>query len=391
MIQNRMRVVLHIRIFFLTLLLLSVSANVLSQNKLHIFPELLELEVGETARVYLSDESRQAEKQVVWQMVDSTIAHVSKTGDVTALKPGETVVKSLMISAETQQRVVISEARIKVLHDSLSGVKPIPIFEFTMNAGEWKSFADAFPYIPEGHRLTGSTSNVVAFDKDFNLYALQPGVAVFKCLTSNHFPIALCKIVVKQNTLWKPAVQKVSLRNLRTIVVEFNTDLVIDLTVPLRDLLKITSVESTKSALLIGISDAYFENGTRTLVIVFDRDIQQGESFKIVAAKGFMAMGQEVEFEIVIGKSNETTSIQQTSLSVLKVFPNPVVESLSIDCVNRIKTIEVFSGTGTTQKIYEDVNASHFMVNFSGLQTGIYFIRIVDLTGESQLLKVIKR
>ena len=370
--------------------LFNLHAN--SQTGLNIYPEKLELQSGETARMYLCDNNKQMYKQVKWQIIGSTIAvAAAKTGDITALKPGETTVKALKFDEETNNYSVVSEAKIIVYPDSLTGSRPVPVFEYKLNEGEWRSFAEAFPYIPEGYRLTGNTSNVVAVDKDFNLYALQQGVAVFKCINSNHVPLAICKIVVSKNAAWKPAVQKVSLRNLRTIVVEFNTDLVIDLNVPLRELLQITSVGTTKSALIIGIADAYFENGTRTLVVVFDRDIEQGESFKIVATDGFMAMGQEVEFEIVIGKSDEATSVQQNIQGILKAFPNPVEESLNIDCPEGVKTIEVISGTGKTERIYDDVNATHFSVNFSGLQTGIYLIRIVNITGVSQLLKVMKR
>jgi hypothetical protein len=74
----------------------------------------------------------------------------------------------------------------------------------------------------------------------------------------------------------------------------------------------------------------------------------------------------------------------------LSVYPNPVRESLYVTCDNGISSVSIVNIVG--QKVLRFNNIYHHRaeINTSGLDKGIYFIRVTDAHGANSSRKIIK-
>ena len=83
-----------------------------------------------------------------------------------------------------------------------------------------------------------------------------------------------------------------------------------------------------------------------------------------------------------------TLTTQEFDLNKIKVYPNPVVNSLTIDYINQLDKIEVYDVTG---KKYIDLKpeSNNLTLDFSKFNNGIYFIKLV-LNKNTLTYKIVK-
>lgn len=74
----------------------------------------------------------------------------------------------------------------------------------------------------------------------------------------------------------------------------------------------------------------------------------------------------------------------------LSVYPNPVRESLNVTSDNEISSVSIVNIVG--QEVLKVNNIDHHRadINTSGLDTGIYFIKVTDANGANSSRKIIK-
>ena len=82
----------------------------------------------------------------------------------------------------------------------------------------------------------------------------------------------------------------------------------------------------------------------------------------------------------------ENNSLQQIGI---KAMPNPFAEQLTLSAEAEIQQIEVYDQLGRLQKSLS-TNGKEQQIDFSNLNSGIYFIRVQLNDGRSGKVKVIK-
>uniref|UniRef100_UPI0032177FA2 M6 family metalloprotease domain-containing protein n=1 Tax=uncultured Draconibacterium sp. TaxID=1573823 RepID=UPI0032177FA2 len=70
-----------------------------------------------------------------------------------------------------------------------------------------------------------------------------------------------------------------------------------------------------------------------------------------------------------------------------KVYPNPVKDNLWIESSNQLKNAELFNIHGTVTGFF-DLSGNRNKINVSGMMPGIYFLRITDFNGKSNICKI---
>lgn len=81
------------------------------------------------------------------------------------------------------------------------------------------------------------------------------------------------------------------------------------------------------------------------------------------------------------------SSTQTIQADDLMIYPNPVTDKLYINSSEKIENVSVFSLTGG--KIENSAFINDF-INVSTLQSGIYFLKVLDVSGKSVIQKFIK-
>lgn len=86
---------------------------------------------------------------------------------------------------------------------------------------------------------------------------------------------------------------------------------------------------------------------------------------------------------------NPITSITNSVVSHFQVFPNPSSNYLNVSGTQNISSIEILNINGRRVKMFRPAMESEYQISLDGLNTGLYFLRIVskDL---NQVIKFIK-
>ena len=90
--------------------------------------------------------------------------------------------------------------------------------------------------------------------------------------------------------------------------------------------------------------------------------------------------------KLVVPDGIENNSLQQIGI---KAMPNPFAEQLTLSAEAEIQQIEVYDQLGRLQKSLS-TNGKEQQIDFSNLNSGIYFIRVQLNDGRSGKVKVIK-
>ena len=84
-----------------------------------------------------------------------------------------------------------------------------------------------------------------------------------------------------------------------------------------------------------------------------------------------------------------TVSVKNNALSVVKIFPNPSNEAITVE-INENSTLNIINILG--EIIFTDkMTPPQYFKNISAFQNGIYFFRITNIDGKSEIFKIIKQ
>ncbi len=117
-------------------------------------------------------------------------------------------------------------------------------------------------------------------------------------------------------------------------------------------------------------------------MIVTQADTLPGDgTILVTAADSITQMTYQVHFNLI-------TSVSNLSKNNILIYPNPAGEQVRIKTIAEIKKIEIFSASGRLVRlINSNLNSS---INISGLQQGVYFIKITFAEGAAFTRRLIK-
>ncbi len=108
-----------------------------------------------------------------------------------------------------------------------------------------------------------------------------------------------------------------------------------------------------------------------------------------IIGTGFTESAMEIDYVRVYQES--ALSVSDLNKNDIKIFPNPVADTLNIDLPTDLKgskaTIYSISGQEVTSFIQNETN---LILDVSGYQTGIYFIRL-QKDGKVATFKIFKK
>ena len=93
----------------------------------------------------------------------------------------------------------------------------------------------------------------------------------------------------------------------------------------------------------------------------------------------------------IIGPAPEATAIREKYVNGdVKIYPNPVVNTMSVESEANINSISICDMTGRVVKLLKANSGNTAHVNLEGLSKGMYFVKVKSQNGTS-LTKVVKR
>jgi len=102
-----------------------------------------------------------------------------------------------------------------------------------------------------------------------------------------------------------------------------------------------------------------------------------------------LAQSEDIVYiDNVVLKEISTVSVRDNKANAVKLYPNPAVNDLYISGKTAQSKVEIFNVVGKQVKEYSNVLQS---VNVSGLNTGVYLIRLTDVNGKTVTSKFIKK
>lgn len=87
----------------------------------------------------------------------------------------------------------------------------------------------------------------------------------------------------------------------------------------------------------------------------------------------------------------ETLSTQDKFRLNLNSYPNPVQDELTITSLLKISKIEVFSMLGKKVLTTQAGSVNMTNIKMGGLQNGLYFVNVTSESGETSVLRVMKK
>ena len=109
--------------------------------------------------------------------------------------------------------------------------------------------------------------------------------------------------------------------------------------------------------------------------------------------------GEQVVFTVEFEKGQEgggsnssgkPTPVERTPLAQVHLFPNPSSGQLTVDAGAAVARCEVYSITGALLQVLEP-STSVFSIDLSASPSGVYVVRLVDMHGAVEMLRVVKR
>lgn len=87
----------------------------------------------------------------------------------------------------------------------------------------------------------------------------------------------------------------------------------------------------------------------------------------------------------VMQEENESVGLLETQVNTISLYPNPVKDKLIISNLEENKTPITYDLLGNLQAVKAHHNGDHYILDFSNLRTGIYFIKV-----DEKLYRVLK-
>jgi alpha-galactosidase len=126
---------------------------------------------------------------------------------------------------------------------------------------------------------------------------------------------------------------------------------------------------------------------------VFVKELWSGKVKKMKGSITINVTGRDAEVYLFSADSLNDTStggLVQFINNNIKLFPNPASGFITAQTNNNIESIDIFSIEGKQAINIGSVSENMVKVNLSGLETGLYFVKITDDDGNSSYSKFIK-
>ena len=240
-----------------------------------------------------------------------------------------------------------------------------------------------------------NTGEVIALDMNMNIYAINKGIAVLTAFSPYKKFGYVCRISVKDNLKKeeKGKIVIVQMPNLKTIILEFNTDLKVIENKDIKEFIKIysktTSSTSQKSAMGISVINALLSEDARQLLVTLSRDIQPDEALSITMDNGLYPYesGVPISFSFEIGRTGTSLDNDTNFEPSFNLFPNPADNFINITSEQSIKGITVYNISGMTVYQNNKINSPQILLNLSDFPNGTYQIEIKSVNGEKTIRK----
>jgi len=161
----------------------------------------------------------------------------------------------------------------------------------------------------------------------------------------------------------------------------------------------LTPANWTVSNLPAGVSvGEVFRVDDVTVEIVLSGNTTEDYDTDITDLSVSIAAAELTEWESAISVSTgvtfiaivETVGIANFAIEGLSVYPNPVLEHLTLNAENEISGVEVYNILGEKTASYTEVNSRTLTLNATKWESGIYILDISDVLGNSSQVKVVK-
>ena len=107
----------------------------------------------------------------------------------------------------------------------------------------------------------------------------------------------------------------------------------------------------------------------------YEDNVEEGiYTYSIIATDGEGRFSSPVFITVNVG----TVGIEESSLESLSIYPNPVSNTLFVNCGNAEFSYEMYNGMG--QKVANGTVTGNAQINVSGMNKGVYFLRLTSGT-----------
>ncbi len=138
----------------------------------------------------------------------------------------------------------------------------------------------------------------------------------------------------------------------------------------------------TTGCLTISGNPTLAEVGSHTLVITLD----------VYLAGGSSPQAQEiVDYYILEVADCSQNGINENALANIVAFPNPTENVLTLDGLNgSTESISILNTNGQVMMSYSSIQTTNFDMNVSTLESGMYFVKIVE-NNEMRTIRFVKK
>lgn len=113
--------------------------------------------------------------------------------------------------------------------------------------------------------------------------------------------------------------------------------------------------------------------------------------FAFIGSNGIVADAEDYEFFVdnfIVESANLSTSEFSSAKNIIKVYPNPFAEILTISEVKNVKSVSVIDVAGRVVKTIDKPSAE---LQLSELQSGLYMVIVTMNDGSKETIKAIKK
>lgn len=346
-------------------------------------PKEMYLEIGDTDyfKFIYGGEFPIMPRYGAWSSSDASVAIVDQNGAVTAVGAGKAE-----ISITFQEGDIVSIYRGTVIVKNGTGL----IHTATIPVGHKIAIDKAFPAIDSDCTFQVNTAGIISLDREFNIYGLRAGTVDLTAYNIWGDKIATCRVYVEDYGI---VYEKVKIRGVQCIDdylvnIDFATPVTLDDKVEITvEIIKIRF----KSGADAGVKSVYLSNNGTTMVVELDRKLESDESVEVTVKDGLLSeTGDELSFTVSAkGQKEEVLSIAGETVEV-KTYPNPAINTLSIETSLELNAVTVYNELGNIVKSLS-ATGSAVSIEVADLPQGVYTLNLSSEDGTSTSRQFIKQ
>lgn len=136
--------------------------------------------------------------------------------------------------------------------------------------------------------------------------------------------------------------------------------------------------------------DAATTDETAEFIVEDALDVRSGDEadrqsyIYVTAGDGETNMLYTITFNV------DNTGVQTDTDLGISIYPNPVRDQLKLKCDKAVEIIQIYSLSGSHIQSFETGNSYQADIDVGFLNSGMYFLKIINTEGESELRKIVK-